>query len=111
MSEVKLSFCKIKPGKAERLRSWYRELEERSEGVQKSLEHEDMFTETAFIQENSQDTYLYVYMESEDMEEAEKSGDKEKFDIDQEHHEVLEECLTGEWRTLERIGHMVDPDR
>lgn len=111
MSEVKLSCCKVETGKADKLRSWYQELEKRAEEVEKSLENEDMFTETAFIQENGQDTYLFVYMESDDMEKAEKAGDKEKFDIDQDHHEVLEECLTGDWSTLETIGHMVNPER
>lgn len=111
MPEVKLSYCKIKTGRVEELRNWYEELEKRSNEVIKTLKHENMLTETAFILQESDEKYLYVFMESEDLEEAENSGNKEKFDIDEEHHEVLENCLTGEWKTLESIGHMTNPDR
>ena len=111
MPEAKLSRCRIKNGKVEKLRSWYRELENRSDEVEKTLKHENMLTETAFIQETEKGFYLYVYMESEELEKAEKSGDEEKFDIDREHHEVLGECLEGEWRKLETIGHLTNPER
>lgn len=111
MREAKLSCCRVKKGKVEKLRSWYRELENRSSEVQETLKHENMLTETAFIQEDEKGAQLYVYMESEDLEKAEKSGDKEKFDIDREHHEVLEECLKGNWEELETIGHLTNPDR
>jgi hypothetical protein len=111
MTDVKLSYCKVKPGKAEKLRSWYRELEQRSEEAEKSLRHEKMFTETAFIQEHGEDMFLFVYMESEDINKAEKAGDEEKFDIDEEHHNVLDNCLEGNWSTLETIGHLTNPER
>ena len=111
MTDVKLSYCKVESGKAEKLRSWYRELEQRSEEVKKSLRHEKMFTETAFIQEYGKDMFLFVYMESEDINKAEKAGDEEKFDIDEEHHDVLDNCLEGSWSTLETIGHLTNPER
>ncbi|EGQ43253.1 MAG: hypothetical protein J07AB43_12430 [Candidatus Nanosalina sp. J07AB43] len=111
MTDVKLSYCEVKPGKAEKLRSWYRELQQRSDEVEESLKHEKMFTETAFIQEYRDDKFLFVYMESEDINEAEEAGNEEKFDIDEEHHEVLNNCLTGDWSTLEAIGHMTSPER
>lgn len=111
MPEAKLSRCRIKKGKVEKLKKWYSELENRSSEVEKTLKHENMLTETAFHQETEEGSYLYVYMESEDLEKAEKSGDKEKFDIDREHHEVLEECLTGGWERLETIGHLKNPER
>ncbi len=111
MAEAKLSRCRIKNGKVEKLRSWYRELENRPSEVQETLKHENMLTETGFIKETEEGSYLYVYMESNDLEKMEKSGDKEKFDIDREHHEVLEECLTGGWERLETIGHLKNPER
>jgi|APHM01.1.fsa_nt_gi hypothetical protein len=111
MTDVKLSYCEVKPDKAEKLRSWYRELQQRSDEVEESLKHEKMFTETAFIQEYRDDKFLFVYMESEDINEIEEAGNKEKFDIDEEHHEVLNDCLTGDWSTLEAIGHMTSSER
>ncbi len=53
--------------------------------------------------------YLYVYMETKDVEAASAAGDEEVFEIDEEHHEVLNTCLVGEWEALETIGHYPNP--
>ena len=76
-----------------------------------TLRHEGVFTETAFLGESDGTTFLYVYMEAVDFEAADEAGDEETFEIDAEHHAVLRECLTGEWETLETVGHYTNPDR
>lgn len=111
MTDVRLARCRVDPGKADRLREWYAELQTREEEVVETLRHEGVFTETAFLRESESTTYLYVYMESVDFEAADAAGDEEAFDIDAEHHAVLRDCLTGEWEPLETIGHYTNPER
>ncbi|MFB6116837.1 MAG: DUF6176 family protein [Candidatus Nanosalina sp.] len=111
MKDAKLSRCRVRKGKTRKLREWYSELEDRSLEVRKTLEHEGMLTETAFLMEDGEETYLYVFLESKDLGEAEESGSEEKFEIDKQHHEILEDCLEGEWEELETLGHFTNPER
>lgn len=55
--------------------------------------------------------YLYIYMEAQDFEKAVEAGDKEEYEIDQEHHNVLRETLTGDspWVEFDTIGHFTNP--
>jgi hypothetical protein len=70
-----------------------------------------VYTETAFVEETDDGAFLYYYMETANRDAALAAGDEEAFDIDEEHHEVLEETLTDESREMEPVGHFVDPDR
>ncbi|ELY93748.1 DUF6176 family protein [Natrialba taiwanensis] len=109
MSEVKLVRARIEDGKTDRLRSWFKELEERESEVIETLQHERVYTETAFTLSSDDTAYLYVYMEAENLEKAVEAGDKEEYKIDEEHHEMLRDSLTGDWETLETIGHFTNP--
>ena len=62
-----------------------------------------------FIQRLDDATDLYLYMEAENLEAADEAGDAEEYEIDEEHHEVLRDSLTGDWESLETIGHFVNP--
>jgi hypothetical protein len=84
-------------------------MELRETVVIETLQHESVYTETAFILERDGGAYLYVYMEAEDFEKADKAGEEEAYDIDEEHHEVLSDTLAGEWERLETIGHFPNP--
>ena len=64
MSDVKLARARIEPGKEDRLRAWYAELQEREPEVVETLRHEGVYTETAFVQSLDDGTYLYLYMEA-----------------------------------------------
>jgi phosphomannomutase len=108
MVEVNLARTRIEDGKTDQLRSWFKELQERESEVIETLQHERVYTETAFILPSDDTAYLYVYMEAEDLEEADEAGDKEEYEIDEEHHEVLRDSLTGDWETLETIGHFTN---
>ena len=111
MSEVTLARARIVPGKADRLREWYAELERREDEVVETLQHEGVSTETAFLDASGEPGFLYVYMEATDLEAADEAGNDEAFEVDEQHHEVLGECLDSEWEALETIGHYVNPAR
>lgn len=111
MSEVKLARKRVLPGKEDRLREWYAELQDREAEVLETLRHDGVYTETAFLSSSGGDTYLYVYMEAPDLEAALASGDEEQFEVHEQHHAMLEATLTGEWEDLDPIAHFVDPER
>lgn len=108
--DVTLARAPIESGKADRLCEWYAELQDREDEVIETLQHESVYTETAFIHAEGSGEYLYVYMEAKDVEAASDAGDEEAFKIDEEHHEVLATCLAGEWEKLETIGHYTNPN-
>lgn len=110
MTEAKLTRARIKPGKVDRLRAWYEELQDRELEVIETLQHEGTYTETAFIQSVNGTNYLYIYMEAVDFQKADEAGDEEIFEIDKEHHAVLKETL-GEGQELEPIAHFTNPAR
>lgn len=111
MPEVMLARAPVERGKVDRLREWYGELEVRIDEVVATLQHEDVYTESAFVDDSGDPAYLYVYMEAVDLEAADEAGDEEAYDVDAEHHEVLAECLAGDWEPLEPIGHYPNPER
>jgi hypothetical protein len=108
-TDVKLARARVVDGKADRLREWYAELERREAEVRETLAHEGVLTESAFLDERDGDTYLYVLMEADDLAAAQAAGDEEAFEIDEQHHAVLAECLTGGWQDLEPIAHLTNP--
>jgi hypothetical protein len=108
MQEVRLARAPVEPGREDRLREWYAELQCREDEVVETLEHEGVYTETAFLETNGEPSSLYVYMEADALDAANEAGDEEAYDIDEEHHAVLAETLAGEWEGLESIGHYVN---
>ena len=110
MPEVMLARARIEPGATDRVREWYRELQSREDEVVETLRHEGVYTEAAFVESDGEGSYLYVFMEAEDLDGATEAGDEEAFDIDEEHHEVLRETLVGGWERFEPIAHFVDPN-
>lgn len=91
------------------MKSWFDELGDRESEVVETLQHEGVYTETAFVGTIDGTAYLYLYMEAENLDAAESAGDEEAFDVDEEHHAVLDETLTGPWEALETIAHFVNP--
>lgn len=109
MSEAKLARAPIESRKEAQLRAWFDELRERESEVVETLRHEGVHTETAFIQSFGGTTYLYVYMEAENLRVADEAGDEEKYQVDEEHHDVLRDVRAGDWEELETLGHFVNP--
>lgn len=109
MSEVMLARAQVAPEKVERLRAWFREMQEREPEVVETLKHEGVYTETAFFGSFDDVTYLYIYMEAQNLERADEAGDEEVYEIDEEHHDVLRDTLVREWEELDTIGHFTNP--
>jgi L-rhamnose mutarotase len=109
MTELNLARCEIEDGKTDKLREWYAELHRRIDEVEETLVYEGVYTETAFIDSTESTDFLYVFMEI-NTEISEQAEDDEKYKIDAEHHNVLEECLIGEWEYLDNIGHYTNPE-
>lgn len=109
MSEVTVVRARIASGKESQLHAWFEEMHDREAEVVETLQHEGVYTETAFIRSLDEASFLYIYMEAEDLDVANAAGDKEEYEINREHHEVLRETLTGGWERLETIGHFINP--
>jgi hypothetical protein len=90
-----LSTAWIKPGKTERLRDWYTELEARRDEAFQTLDNEGVRQEAAFILPTEHGDLLAVFIEVDDMDEANKAFFSSPFEIDRQHAEVMDECTAG----------------
>jgi hypothetical protein len=90
-----LSTARIKPGKTERLRAWYAEVEERREEALETQRAEGVRQEHAFILSGPDSDLLAVFIEVEDMDKANAAFFSSAFKIDGEHLAVMDECTEG----------------
>ena len=90
-----LSTARVKPGKTERLRAWYREVEDRREEALETQRAEGVHQEHAFILPGPDFDLLAVMVEVEDMDKANASFFSSPFPIDAEHLAVMDECTEG----------------
>jgi hypothetical protein len=103
---------RVRPGMEDRLREWFEELRDRRAEVRATLEDEAVWTETTFIEHRGGKTYLWYYLEAEDVEAALETDESSDRAIDREHAAVLEATVES-WKTdvATSIGHFVHPDR
>ena len=90
-----LSTAWVVPGKTERLRKWYAELERRSDEAFQTLDNEGIRQEVAFILGTEHGDLLAVFLEVEDMARANEAFLASPFEIDHQHRAVMEECTVG----------------
>lgn len=90
-----LSTAWIVPGKTGRLREWYREMDGRKPDSLETLKNEGVHREAAFILETEHGDLLCVYIEVEDMGEANKAFYSSPYPVDQQHAAVMDECTVG----------------
>jgi Family of unknown function (DUF6176) len=90
-----LSTAWIKPGKTERLREWYDELQERREEAFQTLENEGVRQEVAYILPTEHGDLLAVFLEVDDMNAANEAFYSSPFEIDRQHAAVMDECTVG----------------
>ena len=90
-----LSTAWIVPGKSERLRDWYRELEQRRDEAFQTLDNEGIRQEVAFILNTEHGELLAVFIEVEDMDKANEAFFSSPFEVDRKHKEVMDECTLG----------------
>jgi Family of unknown function (DUF6176) len=90
-----LSTARIKPGKTERLRAWYEEVERRREESLETQRAEGISQEHAFILPGPDFDLLAVMLEVKNMKAADESFFSSPFPIDAEHMAVMDECTDG----------------
>lgn len=90
-----LSTAWIVPGKTQRLRDWYNELETRKNESLETLQNEGVLREAAFILETDHGDLLAVFIEVDDMEQANEAFFSSPYQIDREHRAVMDECTVG----------------
>jgi uncharacterized protein DUF6176 len=90
-----LSTAWIVPGKSERLRDWYRELDARRDEAFQTLDNEGVRQEVAFILNSEHGELLAVFIEVDDMAEADEAFFSSPFEIDHQHRQVMDECTVG----------------
>jgi hypothetical protein len=90
-----LSTAWIVPGKSERLRAWYRELDGRRDEAFKTLDNEGVRQEVAFILNSDHGELLAVFIEVDDMDKADEAFFSSPFEIDHQHRQVMDECTVG----------------
>jgi hypothetical protein len=91
-----LSTAWIKPGKSDRLRAWYEELQSRRDEVFQTLDNEGVRQEVAFILRDGERELLAVFLEvDKDWEQADAAFFSSPFAIDHEHAAVMDECTVG----------------
>jgi hypothetical protein len=112
MVEATLNRGRVRPGMEDRLRDWFEELRDRRDEVRATLEDEAVWTETTFIEHRGGETYLWYYLEAEDVDAALETYESSDRAIDREHAAVLQETVES-WKTdvATPIGHFVHPDR
>jgi hypothetical protein len=90
-----LSTAWIKPGKTQRLRDWYTELQERRDEAFQTLNNEGVRQECAFILPTDHGDLLAVFIEVDDMDRANEAFFSSPFEIDHQHAAVMDECTDG----------------
>jgi hypothetical protein len=90
-----LSTAWIVPGKSERLRAWYQELEDRRDETLQTLDNEGIRQEVAFILPTEHGELLAVFIEVEDMAKADEAFYSSPYEIDHQHRQVMDECTVG----------------
>lgn len=104
MTTTLMNKTRVRDDKVELLREWFEELDEREEEVIQTLEDRNVLMENTFLERTENETYLYYMVEFESEEDEQESG--LETEIDEEHHNVLEEALdTDDTKELELIGH------
>lgn len=90
-----LSTAWILPGKTDRLRAWYRELESRKDESLETLKNEGVRQEVAFILNTEHGDLLCVFLEVGDMDSANAAFFSSPHKIDEEHRRVMDEVTAG----------------
>ena len=90
-----LSTARVKPGKTEALRAWYREVDARREEALETQRAEGVRQEHAFILTHPDFDLLAVFIEVDDMDKANAAFYSSSFKIDEEHRRTMDECTEG----------------
>jgi hypothetical protein len=90
---IEVVFRKIRPDKVDRLRAWLQELNDRKDEVRQTFEQETVRHERGYILQGEDGPILAYVMEAEDHDKASAAYKASTLAIDQQHQEVMAECL------------------
>ena len=90
---LRVSFRRVKPGKEARLRAWLAELSARAGEVRATFVDETVRHEQAFILQTVDGPVLVYAMEAADFDRGREAFARSKHAIDEEHKQVMGECL------------------
>ncbi len=83
----------VKPGREARLRAWLAELSARADEVRATFVDETVRHEQAFILQTVDGPVLLYVMEAADFDRGREAFAQSKHAIDEEHRQVMRECL------------------
>ena len=113
MVETTIIRQEIKPDKVSELKEWMEEADNRKSEIVETLRHEGVRTESTFLEESSDGTFLVTYMEAEDLRAVQEAFEESTFEIDIEYKQIVRECLVDGQPvgTFEPLYHATNPDR
>jgi len=88
-----VSFRRVKPGKEAQLRAWLAELSARTDEVRSTFVEETVRHEQAFVLQTVDGPILVYAMEAADCDRGRVVFAQSKHAIDEEHKQVMGECL------------------
>ena len=90
---LRVSLRRVKPGKEVQLRTWLAELSSRADEVRATFVDETVRHEQALILQTVDGPVLVYAMEAADFDQASEAFARSKHAIDEEHKQVMGECL------------------
>ena len=113
MTEITIIRQEVESDKVSKLKEWMTEVDEREPEVVETLKNEGVKTESAFLEEAPQGTFLVTYMEAEDLQEVQEAFEESTHEIDAEYKQVVQECLVDGQPvgSFEPLYHASNPNR
>jgi len=113
VTEITIIRQEVRPDKVNKLKGWMEEANDRKSEIIETLQHEGVKTESTFLEESSDGTFLVTYMEAENLQEVQEAFEDSNFDIDIEYKELVQECLVDGQPVgnFEPLYHATNPDR
>jgi hypothetical protein len=91
---LRVRFRRVRPDRVERLRSWLKELGDRSDETKESMTKEGVRHEMAWLLHDANGPVLVYAIEAQDTEHARRVFKSSTLAIDVQHRDVLASCLT-----------------
>jgi len=113
MTETTIIRQEVRPDKVAELKEWMKEANSRQSEIIETLQNEGVKTESTFLEESSDGTFLVTYMEAEDLHEVQEAFEDSTHEIDVEYKQLVQECLidgqpVGNFKPL---YHAANPNR
>lgn len=113
MIETAIIRQEVRPDKVTELKAWMEEVNNRKSEIIETLQNEGVKTESAFLEESSDGTFLVTHMEAENLQEVQEAFEDSTFEIDVEYKQIVQECLIDGQPVgnFEPLYHAANPDR